>query len=146
MSPYSTKKRTRAWFFIKVKSDADVNTVAKNIYDNYGGTKGVNQFVLVRADVVSGCKLGEIIASVDAIDDPQSSVKALKKAEKNIQSVTGVASTTKAVVSGHNPDPPHEAYGYVNEAEKNIGIKNKVKDVNIAGRQSPYSPGSNKWG
>ena len=33
MSGYSTKKRTRAWFFIKVKSGANVNTVAKDIYD-----------------------------------------------------------------------------------------------------------------
>ena len=146
MPGYSTKKRTRAWFFIKVKSGANANTVAKAIYEKHGGTKGSNQFVLVRADVVSGCTLGEIIASVDAIDDPQSSVKALKKAEKNIQSVAGVASTTKAVVSAHNPDPSHEAYGYVNVAEKEKGIKKGVKDVKIAGRQSPYSPGSNKWG
>jgi len=149
MSGYSTKKRTRAWFFIKVKSGANANTVAKAIYEKHGGTKGGNQFVLVRADVVSGCTLGEIIASVDAIDDPQSSEKALKMAERNIQRVTGVDKTTKALVSAHNPDPPHEAYGYVNEAEKVKGEKSKpkpVKDVKIAGRQSPYSPGSNKWG
>ena len=147
MPGYSTKKRTRAWFFIKVKSGANANTVAKAIYEKHGGTKGSNQFVLVRADVVSGCTLGEIIASVDAIiDDPQSPKKALIKAEEKIQKVTGVASTTNALVSAHIPDPPHEAYGYVNKAEKVKGLEKGVKDVNIAGRQSPYSPGSNKWG
>ncbi len=57
-----------------------------------------------------------------------------------------MASTTKALVSEHIPDPPHEAYGYVNKAEKVKGLEKGVKDVNIAGRQSPYSPGSNKWG
>ena len=146
---YSQENRTRAWFFIKVSSGANPDTVAKDIYDTYGGTKGQNHYVLVRADVVSGCALGEIIASVDSIDKAINNFKGITKAERDIKKVTGVASASKAIVASHYPHPPHEAYGYVNEAEKIKGQQSKpkpVKDVTIAGLQSPYSPGSNKWG
>ena len=60
------QERSRAWFFIQVKKGAAPKKVANDIYTDHGGVRGGDHYVLVRADVVNGCPLGEIMASVDA--------------------------------------------------------------------------------
>lgn len=147
------KGRLRSWFIIKVAPGADPKEVAANIYRNLGGQDHSEEyqdiFLLVRADVVDGCTLGEIIAPVDAtIGDEYDPEKNLRVVEELIEDLGGVAAIFKATVSGHNPLPPHDAFGYVNQVEKDAGEELGIdpNEIRTAGLQRPRSPGPNKWG
>jgi len=147
------KPRARAYFIIQVGSRANAVDVAKNIYNNLGGQEHSEEFkdkfVLIRADVVSGCTLGEIIATVDAVIlDPEDPEKELRDVESRIFELGGAAAIFKAVVRVYTPEPPHDAFSYVNTNEKEAGEELGIRpeDIPYAGLQKPRSPGPNAWG
>ncbi len=149
MSNSPINNRKRAWFLIKVEPRAYANTVAETIFNKFGDKEfteeNADNFCVIRADVVSGCTLFDIIVPVDANPEiPFDDVK------NEILNETGREGITISVseVTHHYPNPPHATFGYVNEEEwvkgKEYGVS--PADPDEPGLQSPYSPGANKWG
>ena len=150
MSNGTVENRKRAWFFIKVDPPSNAEGIANNIYINFIKDRDyVNQnadnFLIIRADVASGCSLFDIVVPVDAKHD--FSLEEIKTILFDATPKEGVAISI-AEVTKHSPITPHETYGYVSSEELQQGRLDGVdeKDPDKAGLQRPWSPGANKWG
>ena len=152
MSNGPIENRKRAWFFVKVDPPSNAKDIAKRIYDNLGDLRQFDKkegeyvdYVIIRADVVSGCTLFDIVVPVDANPD-----YALEEIKEAILAKTGREGITisEAQVTNHNPNPPHATFGYLTKSEFDEGRSAGVseKDPEVFDLQSPYSPGSNAWG
>lgn len=150
MSNGSGENRKRAWFFIKVDPPSNAEGIADNIYNKFIKDRdyveqNADNFLIIRADVASGCSLFDIVVPVDA--NQAFSLKEIKTILFDATPKEGIAISI-AEVTKHSPITPHETYGYVSGEEWQMGIDDGVNpdDPVEPGLQRPWSPGANKWG
>ncbi len=127
----------RAWVLIRVESP---EAVASGLYGEYGW-EAQKQYepwiksVMVRADVVDYHY--NIVIPVDAENLAQ-----LQDVICEIQKATGAKETAVLRVLAHFPEPPHNADGYITQAEADLYTDTEAM---VVGRQK-NSPGMNPWG
>ena len=125
--------RVRAWVLVKSTNPAQT---AGDIGAEY--TKGFDNYVIVRADVVTGADM-DVIVPVDVANEA-----ALETVLDIIREAPGFTSLSVARVTSYNPAPPQQSHLFVTEAELNADPPSRV-DFPRAGRH-PQSPGRNGWG
>lgn len=125
-------ERVRVW--VLLKADGDPEAAAARIWDTLKDDSCTN-WLVVRADVVTGHDGYNIVVPVDAKDDDQ-----LAKAIEAIERVGGVAAVQQLKVVCHHPTPPHKALSFITVAEA-------AGDPRIeTGLRIPKSPAENAWG
>jgi hypothetical protein len=98
-------------------------------------TRGGNDWVIVRADVVQGAH--NLVVPIDAASET-----AFQAALAAVSGATGVQQTTVDRVVAHYPSPAHRSHTYVTQSEID---EFPVPDFTSPGRH-PKSPGANPWG
>ena len=127
----------RAWVLIRAP---EPEAAAEGLYGELGYKQGQDYdtwpiSMVVRADVVD--HYYNIVIPVDAENS-----EALQHLVCEIQKRTGATDTAVLRVTAHFPYAPHEADGYITQAERN---KYDDGETVIVGRQRT-SPGCNPWG
>jgi hypothetical protein len=122
--------RVRAWILVQADSPSDA---AYKLYDALGN-EGGNDFVVIRADVVD--YVYNIMIPVDA-----ASGEWLRHVHLKILDITGARHSVVIPVVQLVPFIPHDANGFITEAEARAGHE----EVPKPGRQG-WSPGMNAWG
>ena len=126
--------RVRGWVLIQADKPKEF---AQGLYEDLGKVGG-DEYVLVRADVVEGHTLFNVIVPIDA-----ASREALQGVAEMIGNDYNV-SFSIARVSVHNPKPPHDAHGFITAREKALGSNPDDPCVDVG--RFPKSPGHNAWG
>jgi len=127
----------RAWVLIRVESP---EAAAGELFGTFGYPAQRQddpwvKSVMVRADVVDYHY--NIVIPVDA-----ESQGALQDTVCAIQKQTGATEMAVLRVTAHFPEPPHDADGYITQAEADLYMDTDTMRV---GRQK-NSPGMNPWG
>ena len=130
MGPQNTGNgRVRAWVLIRATPVQGVSTRLRNL------DKKEDDLVMIRADVLTDSPYN-IIVPVDAASET-----VLSSVVGDIRAINAVTEAVVLKVRQHDPDPPHDASGYITDQEADRGER-KPK---LAGRQD-RSPGFNPWG
>jgi hypothetical protein len=123
--------RVRVWVLLKAR---DPEKTAADIWDTLKDDSCTN-WLIVRADVVTGHSDYNIVVPVDANDDVQ-----LNKAINFISAVPGVQVVQQLKVDSHHPTTPHKALSFITVAEADGDDKIET------GLRIPKSPAENPWG
>lgn len=124
--------RVRAWVLVRAEAETGMAARLRNL------DQGKDDLVVIRADVVAEPPEFpyNIVVPVDA-----ESEAVLEGVVKDIGGLRNVSDAVALKVVVHDPDPPHEASGYITPGEAVRAVR-KPKKV---GRQDE-SPGYNPWG
>ncbi|MGD2177417.1 MAG: hypothetical protein PVG71_06290 [Anaerolineae bacterium] len=125
-------ERARAWVLVQAE---DPEALAQELYEAEGHA-GEDEYVVVRADVVTPFYGYNVVVPVDAQNED-----ALNVVREKIWERQGVSRSAVLNVKMHVPYPPQDANGFITEKEAEAG----AEEVEKIGRQHA-SPGLNAWG
>ncbi|MBM3122523.1 MAG: hypothetical protein FJZ97_10135 [Chloroflexi bacterium] len=98
-------------------------------------TQGGDDYVVIRADVVSGCDVN-LIVPIDAAEEVWSNALAL------VERAVGQPAARVCIVTSYLPAVPQQAHCFVTEDEHR---QFPLHEYSPPGRH-PKSPGANPWG
>lgn len=130
MGTESQDRRVRGWLLLQ---SGDAGEAVEKIRAYF--TQGKDDYVVIRADIVSHEKYN-VIVPLDAKNAGE-----FKRVVREIVDLK-VGGIEEAMVTQSNPDPPHDAHGFVTQDEFNKGKDKKIEP----GLQKSDSPGANPWG
>jgi hypothetical protein len=134
--------RVRAWVLLRVAEPHSAAAMFDKRDRSGRGllTEGGDQYVVVRADVVEGSSVYNLVVPIDAQDEA-----GLSAAIHALSSKLGAQPEQTMIlrVVSHYPKVPHNAHSFVTPKE----LKGKpAPEFDPPGRHWPKSPGANPWG
>jgi hypothetical protein len=132
--------RVRVWLLFDLE---DAATVAADIeekyvgFDEYNEPIGGDDWIVVRAEVVSGGSFN-LVVPVDVVDDDE-----LEDLLADFEEELDIVPAEQLKVDGHRPWPPHKAHCFLTGNEHEQG-GDYSQDFKVG--RNPQSPGSNAWG